>query len=137
MLIREDDMEAIQVTRTQRYQTGFMDVLNLGYPQGSNQKNPKVDPVEKTSMMQAQQENAKNSDRDQVLQQLKDKLAENLDKLQTVGLQFTQHKGTGRTVIRVVEEKTGKVIREIPEESFLDVVAKLDQMIGILFDKQA
>ena len=137
VFVKEDDMEAIQVTRTQRYQTGFTDVLNLGYPPGSNQQNPKVDPVEKISAIQTQQENAKNTDQDQALQQLRDKLQENLNQLQTVGLQFTQHKQTGRTVIKVVEEKTGKVIREIPPESFLDVVAKLDQMIGILFDKRA
>lgn len=130
-------MEAIQVTRTQRYQSGFTDTLNLGYQPGTKQQNPKVNPVEKIPGVQAQQANTQKESQDQALQQLKDKLQQSLDKLQTVGLQFTQHQGTGRMVIRVVEEGSGKVIREIPEESFLDMVAKLDQMIGILFDKRA
>lgn len=130
-------MEAIQVTRTQRYQTGFTDVSNLGYPPGWKKENDKVSPVEKISPIQVQEQNAQNAaTQDQMLQQLMGKVEQNFDKLQTVGLQFTQHKATGRTIIKVIEEKSGKVIREIPPESFLDVVAKLNQMIGILFDER-
>ncbi len=130
-------MDAIQVTRTQRYQTGFTDVTTQNYPPGWIQDHEKVKPVERSAAIQAQEQNRKQPEKDgEVIQQLLGKLEKNLDKLQTVGLQFTQHKETGRTVIKVVEEKTGKVIREIPPESFLDVVAKLDQMVGILFDER-
>ncbi|MGD9974832.1 MAG: flagellar protein FlaG, partial [Desulfatirhabdiaceae bacterium] len=58
-------------------------------------------------------------------------------KMNQVGLKFTQHKESGRIMIRVVESGTDKVIREIPEESFLDLVAKMEQMVGILFDHHA
>jgi flagellar protein FlaG len=40
-------------------------------------------------------------------------------------------------IIKVVERGTNKVIREIPSEEFLNLVEKMDQMIGILFDKKA
>ena len=130
-------MDAIQVTRTQRYQTGFTDVTTQHYPPGWNQTHETVKPVEKTATIQGLDRNRRQPEKDgEVIQQLMGRLEENLDKLQTVGLQFVQHKETGRTVIRVVEERTGKVIREIPPESFLDVVAKLDQMVGILFDER-
>jgi len=130
-------MDSIQVTRTQRHQTGFTDVTTQHIPPGWTQAQEKVKPVEKTAAIQALDQNLKQPEKDgEIIRQLLGKLEKNLDKLQTVGLQFTQHKETGRTVIRVVEEKTGKVIREIPPESFLDVVAKLDQMVGILFDER-
>jgi flagellar protein FlaG len=56
--------------------------------------------------------------------------------MQDVGLEFSHHKGSGKTIIRVVEKGTNKVIREIPSEEFLDLVEKMDQMIGLLFDKK-
>lgn len=131
-------MDTIQVTRTQRYHTGFTDVTTQNYPPGWMKDHEKVKPVEKTAAIQTQEQNRqKPENEDVLLQQVLGKLEQNLGKLQTVGLQFTQHKETGRTVIKVVEESTGKVIREIPPESFLDFVAKLDQMVGMLFDERA
>jgi flagellar protein FlaG len=56
--------------------------------------------------------------------------------MRDVGLHFSVHETTGRTVVRVVDKETEKLIREIPPEEFLNLAAKLDEMIGIIFDKK-
>jgi flagellar protein FlaG len=53
-----------------------------------------------------------------------------------VGLQFSVHDDTGETVVRVVDKDTGELIRQIPPQELLDLAAKLEEMMGILFDKQ-
>jgi flagellar protein FlaG len=53
-----------------------------------------------------------------------------------VGLQFSVHEDTGQTVVRVVDKDSGKLIRQIPPQELLDLAVKLEDMMGILFDKQ-
>ena len=45
----------------------------------------------------------------------------------------TIHKGTGQIMVKVISKQDGKIIREVPSEELLNVVAKIDKMIGILF----
>jgi flagellar protein FlaG len=52
-------------------------------------------------------------------------------------LDFTVHKGTGDIMIKVVSQKDGKVIREIPSEKMLDLVAKMEELAGTLFNENA
>ena len=59
-----------------------------------------------------------------------------IQKMRNVGLQFSVHEATGRTMVKVVDKETEKLIREIPPEDLLNLVNKLDEMIGILFDKK-
>lgn len=40
-------------------------------------------------------------------------------------------------MIRIVDDNTGKVIQEIPPKKILDMVAKMLEMVGVLFDKKA
>jgi flagellar protein FlaG len=65
---------------------------------------------------------------------LKDLQAE-IESLHNVGLKFVKHDTSGKTMIRIVNKDTGSTIREIPSEKLLDLAAKLDEMLGILFDK--
>lgn len=58
-----------------------------------------------------------------------------IESLHHVGLQFAKHDISGKTMIRIVNKDTGSTIREIPSEKLLDLSAKLDEMLGILFDK--
>ncbi len=130
-------MEAIQVTKSQRLQTGFVDIGLHRYPPGWNNETEKVKAVSNIEQIDPKSSNAKNSDdQNPTISSLMNKLENNMSRLQQVGLQFTQHKESGRTIIRVVDSESHKVIREIPQESFLDLVAKLDQMVGILFDQR-
>jgi len=56
--------------------------------------------------------------------------------MRDVGLHFSVHETTGRTVVRVVDKETEKLIREIPPEEFLNLAAKLEEMVGIIFDEK-
>ncbi len=52
-------------------------------------------------------------------------------------LLFTVDKGTGKTVIRVVDSQTNEVVRQIPTEEVLSIARALDHMQGLLFNGTA
>lgn len=52
-------------------------------------------------------------------------------------LKFKMHEATHRTMISVIDTDTDKVIREIPGEEALDMVAKMQEYLGLIFDKKA
>ncbi len=52
-------------------------------------------------------------------------------------LLFTIDKGTGRTIIRVVDSQTNEVIRQMPTEEALAIARALDNMQGLLFNGTA
>ena len=54
-----------------------------------------------------------------------------------VQMKFSVHEGTGQVIVRVVNTETGKVIREIPPQRILDMVAKMMEMVGVLLDERA
>jgi flagellar protein FlaG len=51
-----------------------------------------------------------------------------------VKLNFQVHDDTGTVMVRVVNQESGEVVREIPPSQVLDLAAKIDRMIGALFD---
>jgi flagellar protein FlaG len=63
-------------------------------------------------------------------------LNEDMEAIRSVGLQFSVNQKTGKTVVRVVDKDTGELIRQIPPQDMLDLANKLEDMMGILFDKQ-
>ena len=50
-------------------------------------------------------------------------------------LRFNVHEETNRIWVQVVDKDTGKVLKEIPPEKVLDMVAKFEEMIGLLIDE--
>lgn len=50
-------------------------------------------------------------------------------------LSFKLHEGTGRTLVQIVEVGTDKVIREIPPEKMLDVIAGIWKWAGVVVDR--
>lgn len=50
-------------------------------------------------------------------------------------LRFTVHEPTREIIARIVNRQTGEVIREIPPERFLDMIAKLRELVGVLIDE--
>jgi len=65
-----------------------------------------------------------------------DDLQESLEMLQQkhTQLNFSVHEKTDRVMVRITDQNTGDVIREIPSEEFLDMAAKLQEMVGLMFD---
>jgi flagellar protein FlaG len=71
----------------------------------------------------------------QVSQDLLDELEHNINTIHNVGLEFSMHEESGRTLIKVVEKDTGDLIRQIPPEDVLDLIIRMGDVLGILFDE--
>jgi flagellar protein FlaG len=63
-------------------------------------------------------------------------LEQDIQAMHNVGLRFSKHNDSGRTIIKVLDKENDQVIREIPAEDVLNLAAKMEEMIGILFDKE-
>ena len=51
-------------------------------------------------------------------------------------LRFEVHDETERIMVKILEIKTDEVIREIPPERVLDMLARIEEMIGFLIDER-
>jgi len=60
----------------------------------------------------------------------------NLTMIHGVDVQFNVHKASGEVMVTVREESTGRVIREIPPAEALNLAAKIDEMVGLIFDQK-
>ena len=69
-------------------------------------------------------------------QQIEAQVRDVQSKLNNVDLHFSVHKSSGTIMVTVTEKSSGKVIREIPSSETLHLAAKLDEMVGIIFDKK-
>jgi flagellar protein FlaG len=45
--------------------------------------------------------------------------------------------GEDRVIVRVIDTKSGTVVREIPPENLLDVFNRLEQLVGLVLDLRA
>jgi flagellar protein FlaG len=52
-------------------------------------------------------------------------------------LQIQVHDSTGVIMVKVISAKDGKVIREMPPEKLLDLVANMEELAGSLFNESA
>ncbi len=57
--------------------------------------------------------------------------------LRNVKLNFSVDRASKEVVVTVVDDDTGKVIRQIPAKEALDLAAKIEEVTGLIFDKQA
>src|SRR3990172_97530 len=60
------------------------------------------------------------------------KMLESMD----TSLQFYVHKDSGRIVVKVINNKSKEVIREIPPEEILKLDAKIKETAGLIIDKK-
>ena len=51
-------------------------------------------------------------------------------------VQFGIHEATNRVTIKIVDKKTKEVIKELPPENTLDMIAKAWEIAGILVDEK-
>jgi len=51
-------------------------------------------------------------------------------------LQFSIHEKTKEIMVKVLDSRTEEVIREIPPEKILDMVAKIWELAGIIVDEK-
>ncbi|HOK62340.1 MAG TPA: flagellar protein FlaG [Soehngenia sp.] len=50
--------------------------------------------------------------------------------------EFKIHEGTGRIMVKLVDNESDEVIKEIPPEKILDLVASIWDLVGILVDER-
>ena len=81
------------------------------------------------SANQNQQQNA-NPDK------IKKAIEEMNKKMANSEAQFGIHEATNRVTIKIVDKQTKEVIKELPAEKTLDMIAKVWEMAGILVDEK-
>ena len=52
-------------------------------------------------------------------------------------LQYEKHDVINQMIIKVIDNDTNEVIKEIPSRKILDMVAKMCELAGVLVDKKA
>ena len=70
---------------------------------------------------------------EQAIEHMKTKV----DPVVSNALQFTVDDSTGKTVVKVVDGQTGKMIRQIPSEELLAIAESIDRMQGLLLRQKA
>lgn len=51
-------------------------------------------------------------------------------------LKFEIHEQSNRVMVKIIDEKSGEVINEIPPKKILDIMSSLQEIIGLLVDKK-
>lgn len=51
-------------------------------------------------------------------------------------IEFSIHEATNKIMIKIIDNETAEVIKEIPAEKILDMLAKFCEMAGILVDEK-
>ncbi len=49
---------------------------------------------------------------------------------------FDVDEATGRSIVRVVNKETGEVVRQLPPEVLLTLVARMEQLSGLIFNQE-
>ncbi|MEW6723409.1 MAG: flagellar protein FlaG [Bacillota bacterium] len=50
-------------------------------------------------------------------------------------LRFSIHEATQQIMVKVIDQSTGQVIREIPPERLLNAYARMQQLLGLILDE--
>ena len=79
---------------------------------------------------QSGEQQASNEQIKKAVEQLNKKLLANSEAI------FGIHEATNRVTIKIVDKSTKEVIREIPPEKTLDMIAKVWEIAGILVDEK-
>lgn len=67
---------------------------------------------------------------------IKEAVEEMNKKMSNSEAQFGIHEATNRVTIKIVDKKTKEIIKELPPEKTLDMIAKVWEMAGILVDEK-
>lgn len=102
---------------------------------------PKVDDdtltVARTQEEQREDAEGNNSQEKDVDQELIRKAMQELSKKsQNISAEFGIHEKTNRITIKMVDKTTKKVIKELPPEKMLDMMARIWEMSGLVVDEK-
>ncbi len=102
---------------------------------------PKLDEntavIAKTSESNTQNEDRENRENTASENEAIKRVVENINKnAANSEAVFGIHEGTNRVTIKIVDKTTKKVIKELPPEKTLDMIARVWEMAGILVDEK-
>lgn len=98
----------------------------------------KPTPVDKSEASNNQSQ-SQEKDKEKFTKEDVNQLTEHLNKfMKTINtdLQFEVHEGTKRMIIRFVDQKDHRVIKEFPPRELLDTLAAIRDYVGLLLDKK-
>jgi len=70
------------------------------------------------------------------LTELLDDVQKELNKIPNVDLRFSVHSASGKIMVTVIDDSTGEILRELPSSKILDIEARVDIMLGLIFDQK-
>lgn len=94
------------------------------------------------SEIKTQQEELKKEDDSTQKEKIKDKLKSLTEKLNkeldplNTSVKFGFNDKVDEMVVDVIDKKTDKVVRKIPSDEALNLMAKMREVVGMLFDKK-
>lgn len=100
---------------------------------------PRIDAVRKPDAAPELRKHAEEEKREYTqdeLQEAVDRTNKLLSDNNITHLKFEIHKGTGSMMVKVVDNSTDEVIREIPSEKLLDYAAGMWELAGIIVDEK-
>lgn len=102
-----------------------------------NQKTSKTVAGENAGGAPVDQKDAGQFDQKEQVANLKDAVNKINQTMMTYNteLRFSVHEDSGETMVKVINTKDDTVIRQIPPEYILDIVAHVKQMLGIIVDR--
>ncbi len=102
------------------------------------EKAPKVDDTTKVVEPSEEKDESKNrfseeqQPSNETIQQAVEKLNKKMQNSEAI---YGIHEGTNRVTIKIVDRETKKVIKELPPEKTLDMIAKVWEIAGIMVDE--
>jgi len=70
------------------------------------------------------------------LTELLDDVQKELNKIPNVDLHFSLHNASGKIMVTVTDHSTGEILRELPSSKILDMAARVEIMLGLIFDQK-
>lgn len=95
-----------------------------------------------TTDLKVQQDGNASQNKGSNTQEQNDKIRKSVEEInrkaaqKNVEAQFGIHEGTNRVTIKIVDKETREVIREVPAEKTLDMIAKLWEVAGLMVDER-
>jgi len=104
----------------------------------TNQNSIKQTRIEKADLTTKQQDMIEKQDKDKLkkeLQKVTEELNKALNPLST-SLKFQFNDKIEELMVKVIDTKDNKVIREYPPKEALELMEKMREIVGLLFDKK-
>ena len=96
-----------------------------------NDTSTKISSIDRTKQFNSQVKQPSPSELKKVI----NKINENVSKLNK-DVRFSYNDTLKSLVVKVIDAKTGKVIREIPSQEVINLQKKLSEVVGIIFDSK-